>query len=107
GGQQAGGQQQGGSGGQEGQAQEGQGQGEQEPQNQAPPGPRLSRDQVETMLNQLKNDQHKYEGAFNPLKHFGNKQQPEDPAQQFLDQFSGIQPQKTPTPPTDPNYKDW
>ena len=104
GGQQQGGQQQGG-----GQQQEGQGQPqeEQEPQNQAPPGPRLSRDQVETMLNQLKNDQHKYEGAFNPLKHYGNKEQPEDPAQQFLDQFTGVSPQKSPTPPVDPNYKDW
>jgi hypothetical protein len=106
--QQNGGQEQSpGQGQQDGQGQsQGQAQ-EEQPSSQAPPGPRLSRDQVETMLNQLKNDQHKYEGAFNPLKHYGNKQQPEDPGQQFLDQFSGIQPQKTPTPPTDPNYKDW
>ncbi|HTB23174.1 MAG TPA: VWA domain-containing protein [bacterium] len=111
--QQNGGQQQGGPPQQSGGQQPSPGQGQQdssgqpEPSpSQAPPGPRLNRDQIETMLNQLKNDQHKYEGAFNPLKHYGNKPPPEDPAQQFLEQFGGL-PRPSPTPPPDPDYKDW
>jgi hypothetical protein len=61
------------------------------------------------MLNRLRQDQSKYAGAFNPMKQYG-KQSPqgEDPAQQFLRQFGGFPfPQSTPTPPSDPNYKDW
>lgn len=78
-------------------------------QRQGPPGPRLSRDQIETMMNKLRLDQRKYSGAFNPLKHFGRKdQKPEDPAQQLLEQMGGLNPQATPDPnQNDPNYKDW
>ncbi|MGH7442105.1 MAG: VWA domain-containing protein [bacterium] len=77
---------------------------------QGPPGPRLSRDQIETMLNQLRLDQHKYEGAFNPLKHYGRPdQQSQNPMQQMLQQFTGVpmQPQQPPQAAEDPNYKDW
>ena len=61
------------------------------------------------MLNKLRHDQQRYAGAFNPMKRYPRQnQQPEDPAQQMLEQFTGIQmPHKSPTPPPDPNYNDW
>lgn len=63
------------------------------------------------MMNQLRNDQRKYAGAFNPMKHYARKDQqpPQDPMSQLLEQMGGIKmPKKAPDQTqTDPNYKDW
>jgi len=100
-------------GNQQGQAQPGQQQrGGGQPSGQRPgqSSQRLSRDQIEAMMNQLRLDQRKYSGAFNPLKKFGRKdEQPQDPMQQMLEQMSGIKMPKKDQDQTqaDPNYKDW
>ncbi len=101
-------------GNQQGQGQSGQQPGNQQggsqPQNQPGPnpGPRLSRDQIEAILNRLRLDQQRYAGAFNPLKHYGGPQKPQDPMLQMLQQFTGVpMGQPTPPPKQDPNYKDW
>jgi hypothetical protein len=69
----------------------------------------LSRDQIEAMMNQLRLDQRKYAGAFNPMKHYARKDDQEDPMSQALEQFGGVKlPKKEQDQTTtDPNYKDW
>jgi Ca-activated chloride channel family protein len=105
------GQQQGGQGQQQG----GQGQSQgQNGQGQPKPGPggqpRLSQDQVQSMMNQLRLDQKRYAGAFSPMKHYPRQdQQPQDPMQAMMDQMMGIQrPQPTPVKgPNGEDVKDW
>jgi len=103
------GQGQGQSQGQGGQQRQGQGKNGKPQPGQGNPS-RLSQDQVQAMMNQLKLDQKRYAGAFNPLKHYPRQdRQNQDPFQAQMDQMMGI---KRPTPETlkDANgndEKDW
>jgi Ca-activated chloride channel family protein len=97
---------------------QGQGQGQGKPQaGQGKDGqgqaqrPRLNPDQVQAMMNQLKLDQKRYAGAFNPLKHYPRKDRDnQDPMQAMMDQMMGRPPQQPEQPLKDANgndEKDW
>lgn len=68
----------------------------------------LSQDRVQAMLNQLRLDQKRYSGAFNPLKKFERpERQPQDPMEQILEQM-GLRPKPLPQSQTEgEDVKDW
>jgi Ca-activated chloride channel family protein len=107
------GQQQGGQGQQQG-GQNGQSRG-QNGQGQPKPGQggqtKLSQDQVQAMMNQLRLDQKRYAGAFSPMKHYPRAdQQPQDPMQAMMNQMMGLPPPPQAPPQKGPNgqdLKDW
>ncbi|MES2201466.1 MAG: VWA domain-containing protein [candidate division FCPU426 bacterium] len=93
--------------GQGGQSQPGGGQGKNQgqakPNNQGGP----DQDQIQAMMNMLKNDQRRYGSAFQPLK---KRQEPPDqnlnPAEEMFEQLTGQKLRKT-APSSGPEKKDW
>lgn len=99
----------------QGQGQQGQGQGQPQAgvgQGQPKPGQAanaLNGDRAQAMMNQLRLDQKRYSGAFNPMKKYDRKDdQPKDPMEQMMEEM-GMRP-KQPTQPqqgSGPEAKDW
>jgi Ca-activated chloride channel family protein len=70
----------------------------------------LNQDRVQAMMNQLRLDQRRYGGAFNPLKHYQrqDRQQPQDPMEQMLEQMGMRPPRPQPQEQQGGNEtKDW
>jgi Ca-activated chloride channel family protein len=92
---------------QPGQQGQGQGQGKGKNQQQARASQakaRLNQDQVAAMMRMLKNDQQRYNQAFQPLKK--RPQQGQDPMEQMFEQMTGM-PLHPHTAPAGPERKDW
>jgi Ca-activated chloride channel family protein len=68
----------------------------------------LNQDQVQAMMNQLKNDERRYADAFNPTKKFDqNQEQPQDAMDEMLQQM-GLRPRKeVQQGQGGPERKDW
>lgn len=97
------------------QGQPGQGQPQSQPQStqtQAGPGQAasaLNQDRVQAMMNQLRLDQRRYSGSFNPLpRHERPDRQPQDPMLQMMEEM-GLRPRQPPQvrQGSGPEPKEW
>ena len=69
----------------------------------------MNQDRAQAMMNQLRLDQKRYSGAFNPMKKYDRKDdQPKDPMEQMMEEM-GMRPKQSPKPQQGggPEAKDW